>query len=277
MTILEEIVEQTVYDLKKRMRRVTFRDLESMEQYERERRAFGPALRDGKPISVIAEIKKASPSKGEIRPDFNPPEIAEAYQRGGAGAISVLTDEPAFQGSLEYMKQAAEVTSIPILRKDFIVDPYQVKEARAYGADAVLLIASITEGLQMQELLHAAKEFGLQCLVECYTREEVKNLNYELIDILGVNNRDLNTFEVDVHRGIELLHLAPEGTALVSESGLGTPEDLKLLFDEGIHAALIGEHFMRLADPGAGVSEMIEGLNRLIDNEGGKGQNKQKP
>lgn len=264
--ILEQIVEQTEVDLRKRKRKVSFRDLESFELYENERRSFSDALKNTDSVSIIAEIKKASPSKGIIRKDFDPQRIAAQYREGGARALSVLTDGPAFQGSLDFLKIASEEVDIPVLRKDFIIDPYQVKEARAYGADAILLIATITEGNQLQELLHASGEMELQCLVECYSEEDVKQLNFEYIDILGVNNRDLKSFDVDVHRGIELLHKAPEGTLLVSESGLSSAEDLKLLYDEKIHAALIGEFFMKQPDPGKAVKKLLDDLDRLIEN-----------
>lgn len=265
--ILDEIVEQTKIDLKKRKRKVSFTDLESMELYERPSKDFKDALQLENDIAVIAEIKKASPSKGLIRKDFNPQKLAAQYQEGGASAISVLTDEPAFKGSLEYLEIASKEVPIPLLRKDFIIDPYQVKEAKAYGADAVLLIATITEGSQLDELLHAAKEFDLDALVECYSDDDIQYVNFKHVDILGVNNRDLRSFEVDLHRGIELLHKAPEGTVLVSESGLSKAEDLELLFDEGIHAALIGEHFMRQPDPGEAVKSMKEELQRLLTQE----------
>lgn len=263
-TILEQIVEQTAEDLKKRKRTISFKDLESLDRYEVKCRDFASSLRQEGQTSIIAEIKKASPSKGLIRPDFDPQRIAGQYQEGGASAISVLTDEPAFQGSLEYLKAVSAEVGLPVLRKDFIIDPYQIKEAKAYGADAVLLIVTITEGNQLEELLHAAGEFGLQCLVECYSEEDMKRVNFDLVDILGVNNRDLHTFEVDLHRGISLLQSAPEGTVLVSESGLSNTSDLKLLYEEEIDAALIGEHFMRQPDPGRAVSQMLDELKQLI-------------
>jgi indole-3-glycerol phosphate synthase len=262
--ILDEIVEQTAQDLSKRKKKVSFKDLEDFECYEKPSRDFKEALSSSSDVAVIAEIKKASPSKGLIRKDFNPQKIADQYQEGGASALSVLTDEPAFKGKLEYMEEASKKVSIPLLRKDFIVDPYQIKEAKSYGADAVLLIATITEGKQLDELLHAAREFGVQALVECYSENDLKNVTFELVDILGVNNRDLRTFEVDLHRGVELLQQAPEETVLVSESGLGSAQDLKFLYEEGIHAALIGEHFMRQPDPGQAVNEMKQQLQQLI-------------
>lgn len=255
-TILEEIVEQTTSDLKKRKRKISFNDLESMELFESPVRGFGRSLQREGEVAVIAEIKKASPSKGLIRKDFDPIQIAAGYREGGAAAISVLTDEPAFQGSLQYLEAVSKEVDIPVLRKDFIIDPYQVKEAKAYGADAVLLIATITDGRQLEELHHAATEFGLHALVECYSEDDLKYIDFEQVKILGVNNRDLHTFEVNLHRGIELLHKAPGDTILVSESGLSKSEDLKLLADEGIHAVLIGEYFMRQPDPGKAVSEL---------------------
>lgn len=265
--ILDEIVEQTIVDLKKRKRKVSFRDLGDMELFEKSACDFGAALQLENDVAVIAEIKKASPSKGLIRTDFDPQKIAGQYRDGGASAISVLTDEPAFQGSLEYLQAVAQEVDLPLLRKDFIVDPYQVKEAKAYGADAVLLIATIMEGNQLNELLHATQEFGLQALVECYSEGDIEYVTFDNVNILGVNNRDLRTFEVDLHRGIELLHKAPEETVLVSESGLSKAEDLKLLFNEGIDAALIGEYFMRQPNPGEAVRNMKSELEELITQE----------
>jgi len=263
-TILEQIVEQTRIDLKKRKQEVSFRDFESFEGYEKERRSLSDALQNSNTVSVIAEIKKASPSKGLIREDFDPQKIARQYQQGGASAVSVLTDEPAFKGSLEYLKIASDEISIPLLRKDFIVDPYQVKEARAWGADAVLLIATITDGHQLQELHHAASEIGLECLVECYSEEELNLVNFNYVKILGANNRDLHTFEVNLHKGIDLLQSAPDGIVLVSESGLSKADDLKLLYDSHIDAALIGEYFMREAHPGKAVKKMLDKFKKLI-------------
>lgn len=265
--ILEEIVEQTKIDLKKRKRKVSFNDLGDMELFEQAPRDFCESLEIENDVAIITEIKKASPSKGLIRPDFDPQKIAGQYQEGGASAISVLTDEPAFKGSLEDLEIVSREVELPVLRKDFIVDPYQVKEAKAYGADAVLLIVTITEGNQLNELLHATEEFGLQALVECYSEEDIEYVTFEHVDILGVNNRDLRSFEVDLHRGIKLLHKAPEDTVLVSESGLSSPDDLKLLYDEGIHAALIGEYFMRKPDPGEAIRNMKSELKNLITKE----------
>lgn len=256
--ILSEIEEKTRSDLKKRSREVSIAELENFPQFEKKRLDFKSALKSQRTISIIAEIKKASPSKGEIRSDFNPTEIAKRYIDNRVSAISVLTDQPFFKGNLKYLEQIAEFSPVPLLRKDFIVEPYQVKEARAFGADAVLLIATMYSGSQLSELLATAKEFGLQALVECYHQEEVEALNWSEIDILGVNNRNLKTFEVDLHRGVELLGMAPEGVATVSESGIHKPEDLVILHQHQINAALIGEYFMKQKSPGIAVKKLIE-------------------
>jgi indole-3-glycerol phosphate synthase len=256
--ILEQITGQTAENLVKRKKQVSFADFNSFEEFEKERLSFKKALSGTDSVSIIAEVKKASPSKGIIRPDFDPIDIALSYEQGGAAAISVLTDEPFFKGDLKYLEAISKRTQLPLLRKDFIIDPYQVKEARAYGADAVLIIVAITEGKQLEELIHTAKEFGLDALVECYDQDDLDRINFNMVDILGVNNRDLKNFKVDVHRGISLLQQAPEETVLVSESGLSTGEDLALLQKEGIHSALIGEYFMRQKDPGQTVKELLE-------------------
>lgn len=256
--ILKKITEKTAEDLAKRKKKVSFADFNSFEGFEKKRISFRKALESRDTVSIIAEVKKASPSKGIIRPDFDPVEIAMKYEESGASAISVLTDEPFFQGDHRYLEAISKRVQLPLLRKDFIIDPYQIKEARAYGADAVLIIVSITEGNQLQELQQAANEFGLDSLVECYEQDDFDRLDFELTEILGVNNRDLKRFEVDVHRGISILKQAPEETILVSESGLSNGKDLALLKNEGIHAALIGEHFMRQKDPGQAVKELLE-------------------
>lgn len=267
MTILEKITAQTREDLAKRKRKISLRDFESFEQFEADRKSFSDALKQKKSVSIIAEVKKASPSKGIIREDFDPVKLASAYIEYGASAISVLTDEPFFKGSLSYLESISRISPLPLLRKDFLIDPYQVKEARAHGADAVLLIATICEGNQLSELLAAAKEFGLQALVECYHEEEIQNLDWDAIEIVGVNNRNLSTFEVDLHRGVDLLQQAPDGVVRVSESGLHKPEDLKILFENDIHSALIGEYFMRQPDPGKALKAFINDFEEMINAE----------
>ena len=259
-TILDKIVAQTREDLAKRRREVKTVDFRSFEQYERERRSMYEALQVENEVAIIAEIKKASPSKGLIRPDFNPQKLAESYLKGGASAISVLTDEPFFKGHLSYLEKVSKLSDKPVLRKDFIIDPYQVEEARAYGADAILLIVQITEGSQLRELVHAAHEAGLECLVECYDENDFKQVSFNETRILGVNNRDLNTFEVQLHRGVSLLEQTPDRVVRVSESGITSVDDLRYLYEHGVHAALIGEQFMRKPDPGQAVRDIREQL-----------------
>lgn len=256
--ILNKIVEQTREDITKRRKKVGESDFDAFAEYHRTRRNFKDNLvRQTNGVSVIAEIKKASPSKGVIREDFNPVFLADAYQRNGASAISVLTDEPFFQGSLTYLQEVSAISGIPVLRKDFIIDFYQIKEARAWGADAILLIVKITDGQQLYELHDAAAECGLQTLVECYDEEDWGRLDFNRFSMVGVNNRNLASFEVDVHRGIELLQRSPEDVVRVSESGLHHPEDLLELSKNGIQSALIGEQFMRASDPGAELARFL--------------------
>jgi indole-3-glycerol phosphate synthase len=267
MDLLKKITEQTKEDLAKRKQRHSSRDLESLDLFEKERRSFSAALKKENSVSVIAEVKKASPSKGIIREDFDPLRIAEAYFENGASAISVLTDQPFFKGSVEYLGAISRISPVPLLRKDFIIDPYQVKEARAYGADAVLLIVAICEGKQLSELIHATKEFGLQALVECYSEEEIDSLNWDEIEIAGVNNRNLSTFEVDLHRGVNLLRKAEKHVIRVSESGIHKPEDLNILYQNGIHSALIGEHLMRQRDIGKALKILLEDFEEMKETE----------
>ena len=256
MSILEKIVSQTKIDLKKRILERSYTSLESEWGFEKELQSFSQAIK-GKVVKFITEVKKASPSKGIIREDFDPVSLARIYEKSGASAISVLTDEPFFKGHLSYLDDIAQQITIPILRKDFIINPYQVAEAKAFGADAILLIARILSDSQLDELLSAAKEYELDALVECYDLVDQDRINYEKVSILGVNNRDLETFEVDVHRGISQLNMAPESTITVSESGISTVDDIKFLQKNGINAVLIGEHLMRQSNIGEELRTLI--------------------
>lgn len=261
MSILDKITEKTREDLIKRRQKFEIGDFRSFEDYEHPRKDLYQALKrenyDNNVVRIIAEIKKASPSKGVIRQDFEPVRHAEQYMENGAAALSVLTDEPFFQGHLTYMRDVSRISDVPVLRKDFIIDFYQIEEARAFGADAILLIATILSAQQLQELHHAATEGGLQCLVECYNEDDFAKISFDQVRILGVNNRNLNTFEVDVHRGVALLQRAPDDVVKVSESGLGTNKDLDFLLNERIDSALIGESFMKSDNPGVALREML--------------------
>jgi indole-3-glycerol phosphate synthase len=213
-------------------------------------------LNEGTDVRIIAEIKKASPSRGLICDDFRPEWIAEQYMDAGAAALSVLTDEPFFKGSLENMRSVSRMSEIPVLRKDFIIDFYQISEARAYGADAVLLISTILDPVHLAELHQSALEEGLECLVECYGEQDMAQIDFRQVGLFGVNNRNLKNFEVSLHRGVELLQMAPEHVIKVSESGITSRKDLDYLVEFGIHAALVGEHLMRSPNPGKALREL---------------------
>jgi|WetSurMetagenome_2_1015567.scaffolds.fasta_scaffold249293_2 indole-3-glycerol phosphate synthase len=214
-------------------------------------------------ISVIAEIKKASPSRGVIRADFNPGTIAQQYIAGGASALSVLTDERFFQGSLKYLEEVRALTRAPLLRKDFVLDPYQLVEAKAYGADAVLLIAAALEPAYLRELQAEAASLGLECLVEVHSEAEIESLDQSRCELIGINNRDLATFVTDLNVSLKLRGLIRKETTVVSESGISNPADLARLKAAGIHAVLIGEAFMRQEDPGEALAALLRGAEGM--------------
>ena len=200
--------------------------------------------------AVIAEIKKASPSKGVLRADFRPAEIAASYARHGAACLSVLTDEQFFQGSAEYLQQARAACVIPVLRKDFMVDAYQIYQARAMGADAILLIAAALTLEQMQEFEALAFSLGMAVLVEVHDGKELEVALQLDTPLIGVNNRNLRTFEVSLQTTLDLLKRIPAGRIVVTESGILAPGDVALMRSHDVHTFLVGEAFMRAADPG---------------------------
>jgi indole-3-glycerol phosphate synthase len=207
--------------------------------------------------AVIAEIKKASPSKGVIREDFRPAEIAVSYEQGGAACLSVLTDEQYFQGSAEYLKQARAACSLPVLRKDFMIDAYQVYEARAMGADCILLIAAALTLAQMQQLEAVAHGLGMAVLVEVHNGEELEQAIQLTTPLLGINNRNLRTFEVTLDTTLGLLKNISGDKIVVTESGIFTAEDVKLMRDHAVHTFLVGEAFMRQDNPGAELAKVF--------------------
>jgi indole-3-glycerol phosphate synthase len=222
-------------------------------------RGFARALRaaaDAGP-AILAEIKRASPSKGLIRADFDPPVLAQQLRDGGAAALSVLTDAPFFQGSLLYLEQASFASGLPCLRKDFIVDPFQILEARAHRADAILLIAAALTDAELEQFTGQAHALGLDVLCEVHTAEELGRVRDLGCDAYGVNNRDLATFEVRLENSLDLAPSLPAGAVHIAESGIGSREDIDRLRDAGFHAFLIGESLMRRPDPGAALAEWL--------------------
>ena len=207
--------------------------------------------------AVIAEIKKASPSRGVLRADFRPADIAASYERGGAACLSVLTDAQYFQGSAEYLQQARAACALPVLRKDFIIDPYQVYEARAMGADCILLIVAALDLPAMQRLENLALELGMAVLVESHDDAELALALQLKTPLQGINNRNLKTFEVSLHTTLDLLPRLPPEHLLITESGILQPADVALMRRNGVHAFLVGEAFMRAHDPGQALAALF--------------------
>jgi len=255
--VLDEIIDDTRELVAKRKKETPIAELKDRPFYDdREPLSLVEALQQ-KGMSFITEVKKASPSKGVIRDNFDPAKIAQQYAANDASAISVLTEPLHFQGSIEHLAWIrAHVPDTPLLRKDFIVDPYQLVEARAVGADAVLLIATALAPGQLSELHHAATELGLSCLVEVYSHDDLEKIDWDQVQILGVNNRDLTTFEVDIENSLRIFDNVPRSVGRVAESGLSDPETLVRLRQAGVNGVLIGEHFMRAENPGEAVSNL---------------------
>jgi indole-3-glycerol phosphate synthase len=224
------------------------------------RRPLCEALDKRPQLAIIAEIKKASPSKGLIRPDFDPVAIAETYEKGGASAISVLTDERFFQGHAEYLVAAREKVGLPVLRKDFIIDPLQVEETAHLGADAMLLIAEALEPGQIEDLYQTAQELDIEVLIELHGLKELDKVMRLDPLLVGINNRDLSTFVTDLRTTVELIGHIPRGVTVVSESGIRDAADARLLREAGVSALLVGESLMRSDDIGGLIRELsLEG------------------
>ncbi len=210
-----------------------------------------------KQSAVIAEIKKASPSKGVIRQDFDPVAIAQSYQAHGATCLSILTDVDFFQGSLDYLRAVRAVVDLPIIRKDFIIDDYQIVEARAAGADAVLLIVASLDDAQLAHLYQTATDWGMSVLVEVHDAEELARALKLPLKLVGINNRNLKTFDVTLQTTIDLLKQMPAGITVVTESGILSAEDVGLMHQHEVYAFLVGETFMRAPDPGVALSQLF--------------------
>ncbi|MBI1890143.1 MAG: indole-3-glycerol phosphate synthase TrpC [Burkholderiales bacterium] len=236
------------------------RDVESNQALRADLRGFEASLR-GKIAAghagVIAEVKKASPSKGILRADFQPADIARSYAQHGAACLSVLTDEQFFQGAPEYLKQARAACALPVLRKDFMIDPYQVYQARAWGADCILLIVAALDHGLMAELEACAHELGMGVLVEVHDADELSAALRLKTALLGINNRNLRTFETSLQTTIHLLPRISPDKLVVTESGILAPDDVKRMRDADVHAFLVGEAFMRAPDPGVELARLF--------------------
>jgi len=258
-SILSKIVEHKKHEVAQAKLDQPLKSLSGKLADAPEPRDFLARLESPDEVSLIAEVKKASPSKGLIREDFHPAKIGALYESGGASCISVLTDEKFFQGHLDFLTSVRQAVSIPVLRKDFIIDEYQVVEARAAGADAVLLIAECLEPTLLKDLYDSIVGLNMTALVELYDATNVDlvlNCNPQLV---GVNNRDLNTFEVDLNHSVEVKKMLPDELTFVSESGIFTHDDVKFLMSHDVDAMLVGESLMRCDDIELAVRSLIGG------------------
>jgi indole-3-glycerol phosphate synthase len=256
-TILDEIVRTKRREVEEAKAAVPLESLYEALKTAPLPRDFLAALSKGPPIRLIAEVKKASPSAGVIRADFDPVGIAKIYEQHGASCISVLTDRPYFQGRLEYLCQIRAAVSLPVLRKDFVIDRYQVAEARAAGADAVLLIAECLDDDALRDLHEAILGLGMTPLVELYERQNLRRVLDAGAQLIGINNRDLRTFHVDLGHCMRLRRDIPAGRIVVAESGIKTRQDVEELQAAGLHAMLVGETLMAKPDIGRAVEELF--------------------
>lgn len=259
-TILDRIIERKRAEIHAGQQHYTIGDFEAMAENQGKARGFAAALyrsvAEHRP-AVIAEIKKASPSKGVIREDFDPVDIARRYQEAGASALSVLTDEEFFQGHEDYLRAARNAVTLPVLRKDFMIDPWQIFQSRAMGADAVLLIVAALSDAQLDELYHAAQRAGCDVLVEVHSGEELGRAMKLNIELVGINNRNLKTFETSLDTTLTLAEQVPGDHLVITESGIHSREDVRLMRDSGINGFLVGEAFMKADDPGAALKALF--------------------
>lgn len=259
-TVLEKIIARKYEEVAERRSRTSLDELERLAAAADPVRGFAAAVQrrvKAKEAAVIAEVKKASPSKGVLRENFDPAEIARSYEAGGAACLSVLTDVDFFQGADAYLQQARAACSLPVIRKDFMVDPYQVVEARALGADCILLIVAALEDARMAELAAVAAQHGLDVLVEVHDGDELERALKLETPLLGINNRNLHTFEVNLETTLDLLPRVPQDRVVVTESGILNRADVELMEINQVYAFLVGEAFMRAEQPGAELQRLF--------------------
>ncbi|MGB2692391.1 MAG: indole-3-glycerol phosphate synthase TrpC [Thermodesulfobacteriota bacterium] len=256
--ILDEIIENKTSEVEVSKISLPLEQIQEQIKDALPSRNFFQAINPEGELKIISEVKHASPSKGIFREDFDPVEIAKSYSAGGASAISVLTDEKYFRGSLSYLKSIRAEVETPLLRKDFIVDPYQVYEARLFGADAILLIVAALDQPSLSNLLELTHSLQMNAIVEVHDEHELDRALEADARIIGINNRDLRTFDVNLNVSIKLSKRVPKDKIVIAESGIGSIEDIDNLRAEGVHVFLIGETFMKAPDPGQKLAELIK-------------------
>lgn len=258
--ILQKILQTKQQEIQERSAQISLAQLKEQATHAEPVRGFLRSMQtkiQAQQVAVIAEIKKASPSKGVIRADFDPPAIAQSYAQAGAACLSVLTDAQYFQGHEDYLKAARAACNLPVIRKDFIIDPYQIYETRAMGADCILLIVSALTDKQLNDLYATATHLGMDVLIEVHDRDELMRTLPLNAPLIGINNRNLRTFATSLNTTLDLLVDVPSSSLLVTESGIHTPADVKLMRDHQVNAFLVGEAFMRAADPGAALANLF--------------------
>ncbi|WP_024850302.1 indole-3-glycerol phosphate synthase TrpC [Hydrogenovibrio kuenenii] len=258
--ILKKIIFRKLEEIQEGCEKISLREMKQKAMMMSPAKGFAEAMRaklDAGQSAVIAEIKKASPSKGVMRDPFDPVEIAKSYEAHGAACLSVLTDRDFFQGSNEYLQAVREAVDLPIIRKDFIVDDYQVYEARAIGADCILLIAAAIGDAQLYELTQTALQLGMDVLVEVHNEEEMERALQLPLPMIGINNRDLHTFDVSLETTFRMLDMIPDNRIVITESGILTPDDVAQMREHEVNSFLVGETFMRADNPGEKLAELF--------------------
>lgn len=257
MSFLNEILEVKKEEIKKLKAERTLNSFGDEKYFSAPIMSLKNSLNRNDRLGLIAEIKKASPSKGVIKPDFNHMKIAELYMKYGVDAISILTDKNFFQGDILYICDIAAIKTVPLLRKDFIIDEYQIFEAKAFGADAVLLIAEALSAVQIKELSHASAECNLEVLLELHSATQLSKIDFTTNKLIGINNRDLESFEVNLKTTIGLSKKIPQEVTVVSESGLSSKSEIKKILATNVNAVLVGEHFMQSKNIEEAVNEFL--------------------